>query len=198
MKRLLIIYITGLIFISCNTISLSQRDSSILLKKWQDGSYKSISDQMVKYRNDSLCLNNLVNVKTSLLSNIRELFYDSCMKNNGKVFGNEFYVLEMSTRSESIHFDFYVESKQKEDKVFHYAFDKSFLLLSEKTIKINESHSLESFFKEDISTTCSDYFPSGSFIISHFKNNLVVSKVYASPSKEILSSLAQTIKILGK
>ena len=190
--------ITGFIFISCVTINLGQRDDSVFLKKWQDASSKSIADQMTMYKNDSACLNNLMNSRTSLLSGLRKKFYDSCVKNNDRIYGNEFYILETSTRSESMRFDFYIESKQKQDKIFHYSCEKSCLLLSEKTININEPNSLERFFNENNPSTCSDYFPLGSFIISHFKNNEVVSKVYTFPSKEVLHTLVQALKIFEK
>ncbi len=187
--------ITGLVLISCKTISLSQRNDSDFLRKWDDASRKSISDLMIVNKNDSLCMNNLLNAKSLLLSSLRKNFFDSCMNNNDRIFENEFYILETITRSESMQFDFYVESKQKEDKVFHFRCEKSCLLLSEKLIDTIESNNLEHFFNENNPGVCSDHFPYGSFTISHFKDNEVVSKVYTFPSKEISNKLAQTLNI---
>jgi len=124
MKKTIKVFVIGIILLSCKTINIAQSNRSVFLEKWRDASYKSISDQMVIYKNDSVFIKSLINTKTSLLSSsedhgLRKYFYDSCLKNNDKIFGNEFYILETRTRGEVMQFDFYVQSMSNPVKVYH-------------------------------------------------------------------------------
>jgi hypothetical protein len=197
MRKILVVIIASVILIACKSVSQVPSSGNSFLSNWLEASNKSILDQMSIFK-DSLYQNALINDRISLSSSItdqgyRNKFYKSSSIDSAP-WGNEFYILETVKRGEVMEHDFYVQEKGQETaKLFHYNCIRTCLLVSSKTSKNDQEYSLEKLFNESNPKQCADYLPFESFIISHFKNNQIESKVYPLPCEATLFILGQAI-----